>query len=250
MPKLFDYIRLKLIRFINKILGITVFTFSADGEDIILRKFLSGINDGFYVDLGAHDYKDGSNTFYFYLSGWSGVCIDPLPGIKKNFVKYRSRDIFLDKAVVPNNISTKKIDLNYFRDFPDNSTLSSKRLFDLKQNFDRTPTSIIEVETISVSSLINEYVQHKEVNLLNIDIEGGEFEIVKNFIEEGVNPWIICVEEIGQFAGSIVENSNINKYLNDKSYIFMGRTFLSSIYVHKDKIKNLRSPYLNDLILR
>ena len=68
MNKYINYIKLKSFRFVNKIFG-TTFTFSADGEDVIIRKFLSGIENGFYVDLGAHNHKIGSNTYYFYLLG-------------------------------------------------------------------------------------------------------------------------------------------------------------------------------------
>ena len=84
MQKALEYIKLKFFRFFNRILG-TTFTFSADGEDIILRKFLSGLDSGFYVDLGAHDYKDGSNTFLFLSFGLVWYLCRPLPGIKKNF---------------------------------------------------------------------------------------------------------------------------------------------------------------------
>ena len=250
MQKFFDFIRLKSFRFINKIFGITTLTFSADGEDVILRKFLSGLKSGFYIDLGAYDHKHGSNTFYFYLLGWSGVCVDPLPGVKKKFLKNRPRDIFIDKAIVANDTSAKTIDFNYFQDFPDNSTISNERLVDLKQKFNRVPSSVIQVETISISALIKGYIGSTEVNLLNIDIEGGELDILKNFLEEKVYPWIICVEEIGKYAESIASDSPTYKLLKENSYLFMGRTFLSSIYVHQNTFEKLKSPYLKDLVLK
>ena len=46
-----NYLHLKTIRIINRIFKMP-FGFSADGEDIILRKYLSGIKDGFYIDIG------------------------------------------------------------------------------------------------------------------------------------------------------------------------------------------------------
>ena len=248
MQKALEYIKLKFFRFFNRILG-TTFTFSADGEDIILRKFLSGLDSGFYVDLGAHDYKDGSNTFYFYLLGWSGICVDPLPGIKKKFLRYRPRDIFIDKAVISNASSSNKIDFNYYKDFPDNSTTSEQRILDLKNNFKRSPSSVIQVETISISNLVKNYIGSKEVNLLNIDIEGGETDILKNIIDNKIYPWIICVEEIGKYADNIISDSSTYKLLNENSYLFMGRTFLTSIYLNKKKFDKLKSPYMKDLYL-
>lgn len=248
MNKFINFLKLKSFRFLNKIFG-TTFSFSADGEDVIIRKLLSGIENGFYVDLGAHNHKIGSNTYYFYLLGWSGICIDPLPGISKKFKKNRPKDIFLEKAIVTSQESLKTIDYHFFGDFEDNSTTSKKRIYDLKNNFNRVPSSIIKTDTIRVSELVENYIGSKKINLLNIDIEGGEHDIVKDFMNFKIYPWIICVEEIGMYADSIIKKSEIYKILSKNSYLFVGRTFLTSIYVHSDSINKLKSPYIKDLII-
>ena len=89
-----DYLHVKTIRLINRIFSMP-YGFSGDGEDIIVRKYLSGIENGFYIDIGAHYPILGSNTFAFYLHGWSGLCIDPLPGLKRIYAFWRPRDKFL-----------------------------------------------------------------------------------------------------------------------------------------------------------
>jgi len=247
MQKLLNYIKLKSFRLVNRIFG-TTFTFSADGEDVIIRKFLSGIQKGFYVDLGAHNYKNGSNTYYFYLLGWSGICVDPLPGVKNEFTRNRPKDIFLEKAIVPNKDSSKTIDYHFFKDFEDNSTTSTKRINDLKNNFGRKPSSTMQIETITTTELAKNYIGSKQINLLNIDIEGGELEILSDLLKAKIYPWIICVEEIGMYAESIVKDSPIYEILKQNSYLFVGRTFLTSIYIHSHSIKKLSSPYIKDLI--
>lgn len=249
MSKLFEYIKLKLFRFVNKILNSTP-TYSADGEDIVLRKFFSGIEDGFYVDIGAHHYKIGSNTYYLYLQGWSGVCVDPLPGIKNKFEAKRPRDKFIQKALVKNSYKEKFVDFNFFNDFPDNSTISNNRLKEVKKTFKRLPTKVIQVDAITVSDLVKDYIGDKEVHLLNIDIEGEELNILESFIEKGIKPWIICVEEISQYADNIVKNSKIYNLLNKNSYLLMGRTFLSSIYVNNSVIDKFKSPYVKELDIK
>ena len=248
MQKLLNYFKLKSFRFVNKIFG-TTFTFSADGEDIIIRKFLSGIKKGFYIDLGAHNYKDGSNTYYFYLLGWSGICVDPLPGVKNEFTRNRPKDIFLEKAIVPSKDLSKTIDYHFFKEFEDNSTTSIKRINDLKKIFGRKPSSIMQIETITTTNLVRNYIGSKQVNLLNIDIEGGELEILSDLLKAKIYPWIICVEEIGMYAESVVKDSLICKILNQNSYLFVGRTFLTSIYIHSKSIKKLKSPYIKELII-
>ena len=135
MGKLLNYFKLKSYRLVNKIFG-TTFSFSADGEDVIIRKFLSGIQKGFYVDLGAHNHKIGSNTYYFYLLGWSGICIDPLPSVKDKFKEKRTKDTVINKAITSNKENNRHIKYHFFKDFEDNSTTSEKRIHDLKKILD------------------------------------------------------------------------------------------------------------------
>ena len=79
--------------------GITL-TFSSDGEDSVLIKWLGGIKNGFYVDIGSHKPLFSSNTYGFYLLGWKGICIDPNPGLKLKYKIFRSSDLFINSALV------------------------------------------------------------------------------------------------------------------------------------------------------
>jgi len=65
-----------LIKQLCKLIGLS-FSFSSDGEDVILMKYLCRIKNGNYIDIGSHQPAQHFNTFLFYLSGWKGICIDP-----------------------------------------------------------------------------------------------------------------------------------------------------------------------------
>ena len=56
-------------------------SYSQEGEDMVLARYLEGQKNGFYVDVGAHHPFRFSNTYHFYLKGWHGVNIDPLWGM-------------------------------------------------------------------------------------------------------------------------------------------------------------------------
>lgn len=51
--------------------------YSQFGEDVILSKYLRE-KTGFYLDIGSGDPVRGSNTYFLYKLGWSGILIDPL----------------------------------------------------------------------------------------------------------------------------------------------------------------------------
>lgn len=50
------------------------------GQDVILDRFFSalGLQEGVFVDVGAHDGVSFSNTLFFERQRWTGVCIEPL----------------------------------------------------------------------------------------------------------------------------------------------------------------------------
>ena len=47
--------------------------FSQNGEDLILNRLFENKTNGFFVDIGAHHPVRFSNTYLFYLNGWSGI---------------------------------------------------------------------------------------------------------------------------------------------------------------------------------
>ena len=84
-------------------------SYSQEGTDMILRRILGNVENGFYVDVGAHHPKRFSNTFYFYKKGLSGINIDAMPGSMKLFKKARPRDINIEAAV-----SNEKKELTFY----------------------------------------------------------------------------------------------------------------------------------------
>ena len=76
------------------------------------QKMLSYINyrNGFYIECGANDGINQSNTWYFekYLN-WRGVLVEPNYNVFEQLKKNRSKkNIFINKALVSNSYKKKK----------------------------------------------------------------------------------------------------------------------------------------------
>ena len=52
------------------------YSFSQEGEDLLIDRMFDGQSVGFYVDVGAHHPTRFSNTYLLYLRGWRGINID------------------------------------------------------------------------------------------------------------------------------------------------------------------------------
>lgn len=249
MTKLiFTYIY-KFLKIISYLFGIS-FSFSSDGEDYALNKILSGIKRGSYIDIGSNHPIKHSNTFSFYLLGWSGVCVDPIPLFNKKYKIFRSGDVFINAGIIGGMENNPTMDFYYYKHFPDNSTFDVSRVEVLKNQFNRHPTSITKIPMITLAELMERFNNNQshegEVHLLNLDTEGYEQSILESLFNLNVNPWVICVEDLGYLAETVI-NSDIHNLLYQKNYILFVRTFLSSIYVRKDVIRSLVSPYIREL---
>jgi len=53
-------------------------SYAQNKEDLVLARYF-GERVGIYVDVGAHDGMQFSNTYLLELKGWNGVCIEPHP---------------------------------------------------------------------------------------------------------------------------------------------------------------------------
>ena len=223
------------------------YSFSSDGEDYILTKILNGINSGNYIDIGANHPVLHSNTFVFYLSGWKGICVDPIPDLVNKYKFYRPNDIFIS-AGLSSGTENKSLPFYYYANHPDNSTFDIERVKVLESVHNRKPTKILDLPLIGVDEIFSKFKQScnsEEVHLLSIDVEGFEKMILDSFFLKKIFPWVVCVEELGYVAEDI-HGTKINELMKRNGYKLGMRTFLSSIYIRKSVIKKFKSPFTKE----
>ncbi len=169
--------------FIRKlILGhdISTYYFAQAGEDAILqsifRRKLSLKEQGFYVDIGAYHPYHHSNSYLFYINGWSGINVDPSPNTKVNFDKYRPRDINLEMGV-----SNKEGQLTYYM-IDENSTMNSFSKQNLIEN--GMINKVKKEIPIPVKTLAQIFDEHQnafnKIDFLSIDVEGLDYQVLSS----------------------------------------------------------------------
>jgi hypothetical protein len=241
----------KTVGLFCRLIGIS-YSFSYDGEDFALLKYLRGIKNGFFIDIGSHKPVKSSNTFLLHTLGWTGCCVDPLPTLRKSYSLLRRRDLFINAGIVPSENKDQQFDFYFYKRYPDNSTFDPIRVEQLKKLFNRYPTCKISVPLLSTEELflvINKRFRNKDdIHLLSIDTEGFEKSILEDFFSLGKFPWIICVEELGKTLDDLIKGDLYN-LMTENGYILGAKTFLSSIYIKKDKFAELPSPFVRELIL-
>ena len=70
-------------------------SYSQLGQDVeVLKKY----SKGYYIEIGASDGIELSNTYLLEKNGWEGICIEPIPAKYEKLVKNR-KAICYNKAV-------------------------------------------------------------------------------------------------------------------------------------------------------
>ena len=194
--------------------------FSQSNEEIILNKLFSGIKNGFYIDVGCHHPRRFSNTALLYKNGWNGINIDASAKNLKLFNVFRKRDKNVN-ALISEKLENLKF--YYFNDSALNGILSSSKVDSLKD----LGYKVINEEFINTHRLDDILascrVPNKTIDLLDIDVEGYDFQVLKSIDLNLFNVKVILIET-GENENAIIKylssfNYNIYKKI-DRNIIF------------------------------
>ena len=202
-------------------------SYSQEGEDLIVDRLLGGKKKGFYVEVGAHHPFRFSNTYYFYRKGWSGICIDPLPGIRKSFNRWRPRDLFLEIG-----ISAKPGILKYYMfNEPALNTFDSN--IAAERNFLRDYRLIESrnINTFTLEEILkNNIPSQQEIDMLSVDVEGLDLEVLKSNNWELFSPRVIIAECLSTLLDE-VSSDHVYIFLKSMGYKLYGKSGFSFIFI-------------------
>lgn len=206
--------------------------FSQFGEDVALTRLLWPQNKGTYVDVGANDPFEGSNTAFLYLKGWSGLAVDPNPAYARQYKKSRPRDIYLTEGA-----SNGTGELTY-HEFDDDrmNTLSDGRASDLISENRNVLLRKTRIHCRPLSEMIAEHLKDRHVDLLNVDCEGLDLEVLQSANLVVTKPTAIIVEDFQQLYGFRDQGScgGMHNYLRTMNYSPIYQCAWSSIFIAND----------------
>ena len=201
-------------------------------DEWLYNKFYKNKIDGVFLEIGADDGIDKSNTKFFEDLGWTGLCIEPSPD--------RFSKLISNRKCICENIAV--FDKECEIDFLDISGWG-KGLSGIVESYDQKHVTRIgwELENpenkghntikVKTNTLNNILEKHGLVNIdfCTIDTEGSEYEILKNFDFDKFNIDII-----------IVENNygldNVKNLLESKGYELISKIEIDDVYKKVNKL--------------
>ncbi len=208
-------------------------SYSWEGEDVVAWKLFAdhiGLPAiGCFVDIGAHHPIDISNTFLFYMQGWRGINIDATPGSMELFRKYRPEDVNLELAIGPRR---ERLSFTMFSDpalngFVDQPTIEAHRARGIQV------LRTLETECRPIDGVLLEHLGDREIDLMNLDIEGKDIQVLETFDFARWRPKMIILEILGHRDLKSVVSSREVTFLESKGYSAFSRLDFSTIFLDR-----------------
>jgi hypothetical protein len=211
------YQRIKVSNFLNTIknkrkLDNTIkclpYFCSQFGQDLFVLNELNFKKNGFFVEFGATNGINGSNTYLLENRfNWRGILAEPAKIFYNELNK--NRKCFIETNLVWKNSQSR---LLFHEDFA--GGLSTIKKFIDHDTQIRKKNKEYILETISLNDLLVKYNAPKIIDYLSIDTEGSEFNILNNFDFNKYKFRIITCEH------NFTPNKNkIHKLLTKNGYV-------------------------------
>lgn len=163
--------------------------YSLNLEDVILRRALQGVDRGCFVDVGAFHPIYSSNTYALYERGWRGIAVDAQEGLTPLWAQYRPEDVFLSIAAgAHDGVIEFHLTSNALQMATTNAAFAEHYR---SIGWETIPR---RVQMASLNSILDVHLRGRELHLLTVDVEGGEYDALIGLDFVRYRPWIVVVE--------------------------------------------------------
>jgi len=146
--------------------------YSQFGQDIVAYHYVGSKKNGFFIDIGAHDGIDISNTYAFEQLGWKGICVEANPDIFEELKKNRKCDTY--------NYAVTSIKDEYveFRKAGFLGVIESLASSAHKERIGGG-TDLVKVKTSTFDNLMKNHPSITYIDYLSLDVEGSEMDVLQ-----------------------------------------------------------------------
>lgn len=172
--------------------------YSQAGQDKWVIEFFERKQKGFFLDIGAFDGVDISNTYILEKKyKWDGVCIDADP---TNFeaLKQNRNCRCIHTAI------SKENKLVNFRPGGAGGAINEQ--------------GNLQIQSRTLADVLKEVGAPKTIDYISLDIEGAEYDALLAFPFDEYE-FIIMTVEHNLYLGDSANKENINRLLTSKGYV-------------------------------
>jgi FkbM family methyltransferase len=161
------------------------------GIDVGTDEVTDPILMGLYLDAGAFDPLDISNTLIFYKRGWRGINIDFSEAKIERFRKLRPDD---HNVVACLSDAIREVQVAHYP-APYTDRIIPAGISDHESSLGEKPISTCSTLTTTLSDIIAASpFKPEEITYINIDCEGHDLEVLRGLDLNRCRPRVITIE--------------------------------------------------------
>jgi len=202
--------------------------------DKLYMKYFRHQPTGFFVDVGAYDGINFSNTFMLATAGWGGIFYEPVPEFfNKCKLLYAEDD----------NIKVLETCIGSYVGYIDMFVAGTISTYDnhhlnlgyWKGSYSNKHKISVRITTLDKSLKENNTTPNFE--LLSVDVEGAEMDVLNSFDILYWRPQMVIVEaqELHPSKELRYQAKDINEYFDKVGYEKIHCDEINNIYVSKEK---------------
>lgn len=209
----------KAVDFENR--RISRFSHSEILEHEWVRAFFTNATSGYFVEIGANDPVDQSQTHHLEQIGWRGLLVEPLPDMADRLRQSRNATVVQCAASSMAN-SGRELPL---KRAGVHSTLNDNFAARKVTADEKTEEGVL---CRTLDQILSEHAAPRNLEFLSIDVEGHEPEVLDGFTIDRWKPQLILIEDH-------LTHLRTHRRLTDSSYDLVLRTGHNNWYVPREK---------------
>lgn len=171
--------------------------YSQYGEDELISNYFNG-RTGFFIDIGAADGIENSNTRKLTELGWSGLLVEPCRHFFKplNALYEKDSNIKLYNGAISDFNGKTLFYVYETGNDSQGSTISIAQKEGIEKSswFTGKFTQSYEVDVKTPISLMKDYEVPHNIQFVDIDAEGSDMQILKAWPWNEFNVELFCIE--------------------------------------------------------
>ncbi len=205
--------------------GIT--SYAQNFEDVLLWRALGHVENGFYIDIGAHHPVLDSVSKAFYEMGWRGIHVEPTRAYADLLRKDRPDELVIEAAV-----SDRHGTLAFYETPETGLSTGHASVADLHR-VKGVQVLQRQVPVITLDDVVAK-AGSRDIHWLKIDVEGFEKLVIEGWRNHAIKPWVLVIESTAPNSTRDISADWENEVLG-RGYEFAYFDGLSKFYVESNK---------------
>jgi len=198
--------------------------YSQIGQDeYYIKNIIHYREDGYYVDVGAHDGIKFSNTFYLEKHlNWKGVCIEANESLHKKLCIHRPHSINVNSLVYNESNLCLNLEIPLNAEIKEGndmlSRISNEEMNVINQGYFNeqfVTSSFVPLKSRTLTDILDDNNAPTIIDYLSIDIEGAELACLQGI---DFNKYIFLFMTVEYGNREDFKNKIIN-FLSKKNYV-------------------------------